>query len=402
MAGGQCARDHQERGAGAARARAPARERRSKRYPAQAKPAAAKRSRRACAAAEGAGSIPLPLTPGTQTKILPSGLAAAGEEAPRAVKDDGRRGQPPVRRELPVRRRARHIAETRCSRRMTAHRRSPTSCTRAACSATYAEDSTELESYGEPGPGRYVSIYANAGARLHVRRRVALRHRRSARIRHGPELGQARPKLARLPIRPRLGDLDRPPPTGPMRRARHESAHPRLPAARRRGARGMHQPRRAQRRAEHDIEQLAAERRRAAGARTAVASAQAPAGVQPTPAKALAAFAELYSTGPTARSAQTSRRSPRCPSARRAWPSSRPPRAAEADTTIARGHIYNTRPDRQHRPRPRPPGQWVIVTREQTGGDTQYEGLPAAYHVTLAQLASVPGGYAVSQWLPQS
>jgi hypothetical protein len=26
----------------------------------------------------------------------------------------------------------------------------------------YAEDSTELESYGEPGPGRYVSIYANA------------------------------------------------------------------------------------------------------------------------------------------------------------------------------------------------------------------------------------------------
>ncbi len=45
---------------------------------------------------------------------------------------------------------------------------------------------------------------------------------------------------------------------------------------------------------------------------------------------------------------------------------------------------------------------WVIVTREQTGGDTQYEGLPAAYHVTLAKLASVPGGYAVSEWLPQS
>ena len=44
----------------------------------------------------------------------------------------------------------------------------------------------------------------------------------------------------------------------------------------------------------------------------------------------------------------------------------------------------------------------MIVTREQTGGDTQYEGLPAAYHVTLAQLASVPGGYAVSEWLPQS
>ena len=39
-----------------------------------------------CPASEGAGNIPLPLTPGTRTKILPSGLAAAGEEAPAAVK----------------------------------------------------------------------------------------------------------------------------------------------------------------------------------------------------------------------------------------------------------------------------------------------------------------------------
>jgi hypothetical protein len=44
----------------------------------------------------------------------------------------------------------------------------------------------------------------------------------------------------------------------------------------------------------------------------------------------------------------------------------------------------------------------VIVTREQTGGDSQYEGLAAAYHVTIAKLASVPGGYAVEQWLPES
>ena len=44
----------------------------------------------------------------------------------------------------------------------------------------------------------------------------------------------------------------------------------------------------------------------------------------------------------------------------------------------------------------------MIVTREQTGGNTQYEGLPAAYHVTIAQLASVDGGYAVERWLPQS
>jgi hypothetical protein len=47
-------------------------------------------------------------------------------------------------------------------------------------------------------------------------------------------------------------------------------------------------------------------------------------------------------------------------------------------------------------------GSWVIVTHEQTSGAGDYEGLPAAYHVTVARLASVPGGYAVSEWLPQS
>ena len=46
---------------------------------------------------------------------------------------------------------------------------------------------------------------------------------------------------------------------------------------------------------------------------------------------------------------------------------------------------------------------WVLVTREQTGGRQRTtKGFPPAYHVTLAQLAALPGGYAVSEWLPQS
>lgn len=115
----------------------------------------------ACTAAEGAGNIPLPLTPGSQTKILPSGLAAAGEEAPTAVKRmvaagnrlfgasylyGGAHGTPLSQLEPAY----------DCS--------SAVSYVLHAGGAfgEYAEGSGELESYGEPGPGRYVSIYANA------------------------------------------------------------------------------------------------------------------------------------------------------------------------------------------------------------------------------------------------
>ncbi|HXD54965.1 MAG TPA: hypothetical protein VN618_09455 [Solirubrobacteraceae bacterium] len=116
----------------------------------------------ACPAGEITGSIPLPLTPGTQTKILPSGLAAAGESAPTPVKRmvaagnrlfaasylyGGAHGTPLTQLEPAY----------DCS--------SAVSYVLHAghVFGLYAEDSTELESYGEPGPGRYISIYANAG-----------------------------------------------------------------------------------------------------------------------------------------------------------------------------------------------------------------------------------------------
>jgi len=131
-------------------------------------------------------------------------------------------------------------------------------------------------------------------------------------------------------------------------------------------------------------------------------AAQAPAGVQPTPAKALAAFSQLY-TNWTYRTLSANQQTLAAISVNPARLVEQQAAASrQADTTITRGHIYNSGQiisiarDLAHR------DMWVIVTREQTGGDTQYEGLPAAYHVTLAQLAAVPGGYAVSQWLPQS
>jgi hypothetical protein len=131
-------------------------------------------------------------------------------------------------------------------------------------------------------------------------------------------------------------------------------------------------------------------------------AAQAPAGIQPTPTKALAAFSQLYINW-TYRTLSADQRTLAAMSVGAARLAEQQAAASsQTDTTIARGHIWNsgqtvsiardlTRPD-----------TWVIVTREQTGGDTQYEGLPAAYHVTLAQLARVPGGYAISQWLSET
>ena len=129
---------------------------------------------------------------------------------------------------------------------------------------------------------------------------------------------------------------------------------------------------------------------------------QTAAGAQTTPAAAVEAFARLYVNW-TYRTLTSNQR-------RLAAMSVGPARLAEqqaaaasrADTTIARGHIYNTgqivsvAPERSHTQ------TWVIVTREQTGGSSEYEGLGAAYHVTLAKLAHIPQGYVIESWLPQS
>jgi hypothetical protein len=72
------------------------------------------------------------------------------------------------------------------------------------------------------------------------------------------------------------------------------------------------------------------------------------------------------------------------------------------DTALARGQVWNRGQTISIAPDLGTPDTWVVVTREQTGGNTEYQGLPASYHVTLAQLAAVPGGYAVEQWLPES
>ncbi len=109
----------------------------------------------------GAGEVPLPLVPGDRTTLLPSGLAAAGREAPEAVKQMVAAGNrlygtaylcggghgPSLNTLQPA---------YDCS--------SAVSYVLHAGGALGASalDSTELASYGLPGPGRYVTIYANS------------------------------------------------------------------------------------------------------------------------------------------------------------------------------------------------------------------------------------------------
>jgi hypothetical protein len=131
-------------------------------------------------------------------------------------------------------------------------------------------------------------------------------------------------------------------------------------------------------------------------------AAQAPAAVQPTPAKTLAAFSGLYTNWTYRTLSSNQQRLAAMSVAAARLAEQQAAVSSRADTTITRGHIYNSGEILSIAPDLARPQTWVIVTREQTGGDTQYEGLPATYHVTLAQLAHVPGGYAVSQWSPEN
>jgi len=103
---------------------------------------------------------PPPLIPGAATRILPDGLAAAGEQAPVAVRSMVAAGN-----------RLHNVAyEYGAGHGPSLNALQPAyDCSSAVSYLLHAArllgpdalDSTQLESYGQPGPGRYVTIYAN-------------------------------------------------------------------------------------------------------------------------------------------------------------------------------------------------------------------------------------------------
>ncbi len=112
-----------------------------------------------CAAAEG---VPSELTPGPTAQILPGGAAAAPQDAPAAVKLAIAAGNELI--DKPYRYGGGHgqplstIASAYdCS--------SSTSFVLhgAGVFSSWPEDSSELEGYGTPGPGKWITVYANSG-----------------------------------------------------------------------------------------------------------------------------------------------------------------------------------------------------------------------------------------------
>lgn len=114
----------------------------------------------AVGAGEAAGG-PLPLAPGTQTQMLPDGLAAAGRRAPAAVQAMVAAGNRLYG--TPYLYGGGHGVSLNTLQPAYDCSSSVSYLLHAAgLLGQYAEVSGELASYGDPGPGRYVTIYANA------------------------------------------------------------------------------------------------------------------------------------------------------------------------------------------------------------------------------------------------
>jgi hypothetical protein len=144
---------------------------------------------------------PLPLIPGTAARILPSGLAAAGE------------GSPPLVKAMIAAGNRLHDAGylygaghgVSLDTLQNAY-----DCSSAVSYVLHAAgllgvqawDSTELESFGVPGPGRYVTIYANAAHAFMYVAGLRLDTVEDAAYDSGPNAGKPGPKWRVSPAVP--------------------------------------------------------------------------------------------------------------------------------------------------------------------------------------------------------
>jgi hypothetical protein len=131
-------------------------------------------------------------------------------------------------------------------------------------------------------------------------------------------------------------------------------------------------------------------------------TSQAPTSVRSTPAGTITQFATLYMNWTWRTLAAHDRELAALSVGPARLSEQQAAAAAVGDSTISQSRVYNIGQIISIAPSRTNAKQWVLVTREQTGGNSQYDGLQASYHVTLAELAQLKsGGWTVSEWLPQ-
>jgi 3D (Asp-Asp-Asp) domain-containing protein len=110
----------------------------------------------------GGANGPLPLTVGPQAKILPSGLGAAPSGAPAAVKLAIAAGNQLISKPY-VYGGGHGTPLSQIDSGYDCSGATSYILHGAGAFGLYAEDSTQLESYGQPGPGAWITVYANSG-----------------------------------------------------------------------------------------------------------------------------------------------------------------------------------------------------------------------------------------------
>jgi hypothetical protein len=138
-----------------------------------------------------------------------------------------------------------------------------------------------------------------------------------------------------------------------------------------------------------------------AGARAAQSSISTGA-AQPTPQAALQRYARLYVNWTAATVASIQHELASLSEGQARAQALQAAASYSRDQTLAQSGVANSGQLVAISPSITTPGQWVLVTSEQTTGRGDYSGLPPTLHVIYGQVTRVPKGWVVSGWAPQN
>lgn len=138
-----------------------------------------------------------------------------------------------------------------------------------------------------------------------------------------------------------------------------------------------------------------------AGARAGQSSISAGA-AQPTPQAALQRYARLYVNWTAATVASVQHKLASLSEGQARAQALQAAASYSRDQTLAQSGVANSGQLVAISPSVTTPGQWVLVTSEQTTGKGDYSGLPPTLHVIYGQATRTPKGWVVSEWAPQN